>query len=336
MAPGLAVIGPGLVFMRLTSLVSGLVLALACCGAPPKQAAPGGPALEVNAWVRVLEVGPTRTLKLPSQAAQAARDGDTVLIDPGNYDDCAVWRANHLTIESRSPGVVFAGKTCQGKAIFVIDGSDVTVRGIIFTHAAVADHNGAGIRAQGNNLTVEASRFIDNEEGILAGSAPRSTIRVTGSTFRGNGTCIAACAHGIYVGGIALLDVEDSHFTDTHQGHDIKSRALRTVLRGNDISDGPNGDSSYLVDVPNGGDLLMEHNTLSKGPHTDNATTAIAIGEEQGRNPTHSLVIRANIFSSLLPTPTDFVHNLTQSPAELIGNRLAGKVVALQGPGTVR
>jgi len=283
-----------------------------------------------------LEVGPTRSLKLPSQAAFAARNGDTVLIDPGDYDDCAVWLANRLTIAARAPGVVFTGKTCQGKAIFVIDGNDVTVRGITFTHAVVPDHNGAGIRAEGGNLTVEDSYFIDNEEGILAGSSTRATIRVTGSEFRGNGTCVAACAHGIYVGAIALLDIEDSHFTDTHEGHDIKSRALRTVLRGSDISDGPTGHASYLVDVPNGGDLLMEHNTLSKGPHTDNKTTAVSIGAEGVSHTTTSLMIRDNSFTNRLPGRTDFVHNLTQTDAELIGNRLVGPVVPLEGPGTVR
>jgi hypothetical protein len=299
-----------------------LAVALASCG-PVRIGVEGG---------GTLEVGPGHKLTLPSQAAFLARNDDTVLIDPGDYDDCAVWRANRLTIAARAPGVVFSGKTCQGKAIFVIDGSEVTVRGITFTHAAVPDHNGAGIRAEGGNLTVEDSRFIDNEEGILAGGTPRVTIRVIRSEFRGNGTCIAACAHGIYVGGIALLDVEDSHFTDTHEGHDIKSRALRTVLRGNDISDGPTGHASYLVDVPNGGDLLMENNTLSKGPHTDNNTTAVAIGEEGVRNPTDSLMIRANSFTNLLPQPTDFVHNLTQTPAELSDNRFVGKVVPLEGP----
>jgi hypothetical protein len=328
-------------FVALGGLLLGAVLVLACCGGPPMQAAATGGSgppqvVEVASRGRTLQVGPTRALKLPSQAALVARDGDTVLIDPGNYDDCAFWRANRLTIAARAPGVVFAGKTCQGKAIFVINGNDVTVRGIEFTHAAVADHNGAGIRAQGSNLTVEASRFLDNEEGILAGYAPHSTIRVIDSEFRGNGTCAAACAHGIYVGAIALLDVEHSHFTDTHEGHDIKSRALRTVLRNNDISDGPTGHASYLVDVPNGGNLLMERNTLSKGPHTDNATTAVSIGAEGVHNPTDSLVIRDNSFTNLLPETTDFVHNLTQTDAELIGNRLAGKVMPLQGPGTVR
>ncbi|HVC62264.1 MAG TPA: right-handed parallel beta-helix repeat-containing protein [Acetobacteraceae bacterium] len=311
------------------ALLGGLLVALvfAGCGGPVTIGVNGG---------GTLKVGPGHALKLPSQAARIARNGDTVLIDPGTYDDCAVWRASRLTIAARAPGVVFAGRTCEGKAIFVINGNDVTVRGITFTHAAVADHNGAGIRAEGGNLTVEDSRFIDNEEGILAGGGSRTTIRIVGSTFRGNGTCQAACAHGIYVGSIGLLEVTDSRFTDTHQGHDIKSRALRTVLRNNTISDGPAGHSSYLVDVPNGGDLLMEHNTLSKGPHTDNDTTAVAIGEEGVRNPTDSLVIRDNSFTSLLPNPTDFVHNLTQTGAELIGNRLVGRVVPLQGPGTVR
>ena len=322
-----------------------LVVTLACCGqpitigvahTPLRFGGPGGLVTVGDAAAGTLEVGPGHPLKLPSQAARSVGDGDTVLIDPGDYDDCAVWRANRLTIAAQAPGVVFTGKTCQGKAIFVIDGNDVTVRGITFTHAAVPDHNGAGIRAEGGNLTVEDSHFIADEEGILTGMPGLSTLRVVNSEFRGNGTCIAQCAHGIYAGHIGLLEVEDSRFTDTKEGHDIKSRALHTVLHGNDISDGPDGHASYLVDVPNGGDLLMERNTLSKGPHTDNSTTAVAIGEEGVSNPTASLVIRGNSFTNLLPGRTDFVHNQTETPAELIGNKLTGQVVPLEGPGTVR
>jgi len=300
-------------------------------GEPALVVMPSGGTWQIGPGNRTLEVGPDRMLRLPSVAAHYARDGNTVLIQPGEYDDCAVWDASNLTIAASGPGVVFAGKTCQGKAIFVINGNDVTVRGITFMHAAVPDHNGAGIRAQGTNLTIEDSRFIDNEEGILSGANRRSTIRIIGSEFRGNGTCIAACAHGVYAGNIGLLDVEQSHFTDTHEGHDIKSRALRTVLRGNDISDGPTGHASYLVDIPNGGDLLMEHNTLSKGPHTDNNTTAVAIGEEGESNPTASLVIRDNAFTNLLSQQTAFVTNRTGTPAELSGNRFTGQVTPLVG-----
>jgi pectate lyase len=71
---------------------------------------------------------------------------------------------------------VLTGKTCVGKGIFVIDGSDITVRNITFMRAAVPDRNGAGIRAEGRNLTVEKSRFIDNENGILANGNSANTI----------------------------------------------------------------------------------------------------------------------------------------------------------------
>ena len=226
----------------------------------------------------VLEVGPTQRLKLPSQAAAAASAGDTIRIAPGEYTDCAVWRASRLTIEATGDGAVLAGKTCAGKGIFVIDGNDITVRNITFMHAAVPDRNGAGIRAEGRNLTVEKSRFIDNENGILANANSASTIRIVDSEFRGNGKCDQQCAHGIYVDAIDRLEVEHSRFADQHVGHHIKSRAQHTVLIDNDIVDGPEGNSSYLVDVPNGGDLLMQGNRLQKGHLSENSDTAVAIG----------------------------------------------------------
>ena len=129
----------------------------------------------------VLEVGPTQRLKLPSQAAAAAGAGDIIRIAPGEYADCAVWRASRLTIEATGDGTVLTGKTCAGKGIFVIDGNDITVRNITFMRAEVPDHNGAGIRAEGRNLTVKKSRFIDNENGLLANPKSESTIRIVDS-----------------------------------------------------------------------------------------------------------------------------------------------------------
>lgn len=283
----------------------------------------------------VLEVGPSQRLKLPSEAAAVARSGDTIRIAAGTYTDCATWRANGLTIVGEGAGAVLADKSCSGKGIFITAGNDITVSNITFEHAAVPDNNGAGIRAQGVNLTVAHSRFIDNEEGILAGATPGSTIRITDSEFRGNGKCEGQCAHGIYVGMIERLVVEHSRFFDQHVGHHIKSRALHTVLIDNDIADGPTGNSSYLIDIPNGGDLLIQGNRLEKGPHSENDDTAIAIGFEGVKNPTNSLIIRDNTFTSDLQKPTDFVHNRTETPAVLSGNHLTGNVTPLVGPGSV-
>ena len=100
----------------------------------------------------------------------------------------------------------------------------------------------------------------------------------------------------------------------------------------NDIADGPDGDFSYLVDISNGGDLLMQGNRLEKGPKSSNTGTAVSIGAEGVTHPTHALIIRNNSFTSDLPETTVFVRNLTTTPAVLSGNHLHGRVTPLVGP----
>src|SRR5271157_5873956 len=84
----------------------------------------------LQAEARELAVGPTRAFKVPSQAASVAANGDVIRIDPGSYVDCAFWRASGLLIEATGPGVRIAGKVCGEKAIFVTQGSDITIRGL--------------------------------------------------------------------------------------------------------------------------------------------------------------------------------------------------------------
>ena len=100
-----------------------------------------------TAWAKTLEVGPDQEFKAPSKAIAAAADGDVVEIAPvkDGYFDCAVLRANHLTVEGKGADVVLTDKTCEGKAIFVTAGNDITIRNITFTRARVPDGNGAGI-----------------------------------------------------------------------------------------------------------------------------------------------------------------------------------------------
>ena len=297
-------------------------LILAVCGPP--------------AWGRTLDVGPGARFAQPSAAVAAAAPGDTIRIAPGRYSDCAVLRQDGMTIEGTGPGVVLAGKTCAGKGILVIDAANITVRGITLQGAHVPDRNGAGIRAEGGSVTVEAVRFLDNENGILTGDNPAATIRISDSDFIGNGSCEAGCAHGIYAGAVGLLRVERSRFLGTRSGHHIKSRAFRTEVTGCDIADGPDGTSSYLIEIPNGGALLVDANRLEKGPHSGNAANAIMIGAEGVKRPAGTVLIRGNRFVNDEGRPTVFVHNLSETPAVLEGNVLVGPVQALVGPGTVR
>ena len=293
-----------------------------------------------QAGAATLSVGPGQAYALPSRAIAAARDGDTVAIAPGTYHDCAIVRRNRLTIEGTGPGVVLAGRSCAGKGILIIDANDVTVKDLTLQGAVVPDGNGSGIRAEGGGtLTVEGVRFVDNQDGILAAANPRAVLRVLGSRFVGNGSCANAggCAHAIYAGPIGTLDVERSRFRDTREGHSIKSRAARTIVKDCTIADGPDGTSSYQIDVPNGGDVLIEGNRLEKGPKSQNRRNAIMIGEEGVTQPTKSLVVKDNTLVDDTGWPTVFVHNETATPAVLAGNVFkGGTVVPLVGPGTVR
>jgi tetrahydromethanopterin S-methyltransferase subunit F len=239
---------------------------------------------------RTLEVGPGKAFALPSQAAEAARDGDVVQIAPGNYVDCAVWTSNDLTIEATGPGVILSDKSCDRKGIFVINGNDVIVRGITFQRAVVPDRNGAGIRAQGGNLTVEHSTFLENQMGMLATGSLTGTVIVRDSLFARNGSCYPQCPggvymHALYVGRpIALLRVEHSEFVEQHDGHYVKSRALRSEIVDNVIHDGDKGTGSYLIDIPDGGTLIARGNRLEKGPNAENdATIAIGLALIDGR-----------------------------------------------------
>jgi hypothetical protein len=282
---------------------------------------------------RTLMVGADQELKLPSAAAAVARDGDTIIIAAGEYFDCAVWRANHLTIEGKGTDVVITDKACEGKGLFIARGNDMTIRNLTFTRARVPDGNAAGIRAEGVNLRVEHSRFVNNENGILANPSPGSTITIVDSEFIRNGKCDPNCAHGIYTGEIALLHIEHSKFLETKVGHHIKSRALRTELIGNEIADGETGTSSYLVDIPNGGSLVMTDNIMEKGPHSSNPEVAIMIGAEGSSRSPGKLIFSGNTFTNHTSTSAIFIKNWTSEKVELDHNTLNGPVTPVSQDG---
>src|SRR5581483_11609875 len=102
-----------------------------------------------------IQVGPSRDIKLPSQAAGQAKPGDIIEIDAGNYrGDVASWAADGITLRGVGGRAKLSadGNSAEGKAIWVIKGRDVTVENIEFTDVQVPDGNGAGIRAEGTNL----------------------------------------------------------------------------------------------------------------------------------------------------------------------------------------
>jgi pectate lyase len=293
-----------------------------------------------GAEARVLEVGSDKPYKLPSEAIKDAKDGDDIRISAGEYFDCANITANDLIIEGVGPNAsaVITDKACGGKALLITAGNNITVRNLTLTRARVPDGNGAGIRAEGNKLTVENVKFLNNQNGLL-GSIKGSTIIIRDSEFLQNGTCVnmSGCAHGIYAGGeLDLLHIENSKFFETKEGHHIKSRALRTEVIGCDIRDGSEGTSSYLVEIPNGGTVIIRDSTLEKGPKAQNHSSAISIGAEGVTHPSREITIENITFKNDGNYNTVFVKNLTATEAVLKHNKISGPAKALDGDGSVQ
>ncbi len=281
------------------------------------------------ATARTLQVGPAAEYPRPSVAIAAAAAGDRIEVAPGRYTDCAVIRQPGLVVEGTGPGVVLQGPVCEDKALLVVDAPGVTLRGLVLQGARASDGNGAGVRAEGGDLLLQHMRLLDDQDGVLTNDDPRATLRVQDSDFVGDGSCVQACAHGIYAAHVARLVVTGSRFLATREGHAIKSRARTTEVRDTEIRDGPDGTGSYQIDVPEGGDVLIEGNRLEKGPRSGNPGSAIMIGEERGDAPTPRIVVRGNHLDNDQDRRTTFVRNFTATPAGLSGNSFSGAVTPL-------
>lgn len=298
--------------------LAALCLALPLAGALPAPAssyAADGP--------RTWRVGPDRALSTPSAAAAVARDGDTVLIDPGTYSgDVATWTQDDLTLRGDGGRVHLRadGQDAQGKAIWVVAGDRTTVDRIEFSGAAVADRNGAGIRQEGTGLTVTRSWFHDNETGILTGGDPDSDVVITRSRFFRNGAG-DGYSHNLYVGAVRSLTVTGSWFSGADTGHELKSRAARNTIVGNRISDG-DATASYSIDLPDGGRSLIAGNVIVQGPRSENSAL-VSYGAEGLTHSSHILWVVNNTFVNRRTSGT-FVALAAGSRAHLRNNLLVG------------
>jgi len=205
-----------------------------------------------------LLVGPGHPYDRPSAAIRAAQPGDQVLIEPGEYYDCATWTTPGLTIAGRAPGVVLTDTTCRGKAILVIGGDHATLRDLTLARARVPDGNGAGVRLEAPGLILDRVTFRDNQVGLLS-SAAGGGILATDCRFEDGGVGGDRPTWAILAGGSDQLLVRGSAFTGM-KGGAVSSSAADTSLIGNSFT-GP----GTLPAVVAGGRLTLVGNTFEIG-----------------------------------------------------------------------
>ena len=199
---------------------------------------------------------------------EKAKAGTTLIIPEGVYDIADIRIRRDLTLTGEGEVVFFSSSPVAKGLLNPVDGASLRVENITFRDAASPDLNGAGIRHDGDDLTIVDCRFIGNEDGVLATGSEDGVIRINDTEFidSGHGD---GYSHGIYVLHAALLDIQDSKFTGTKIGHHVKSLAAATRISGTAFDDA-SGQTSYAVDASRGGDVLIENNTFIKAADADN------------------------------------------------------------------
>lgn len=203
-----------------------------------------------------------------------------------------------------------------------IDGEVVLQDLVIRDNRAWYNSGEAGVRIKdrspGRSVRVERCELLRCQNAVAGGSLGQ-TLRVLDCRIVDCG--FGTQAHGLYVqpewleffGNV----VTQSPGNRLAQAHLLKSRALNARILGNRfvLNDCP---GSYLIDLPNGGDVEIGGNLLHYGPASDNTSAVVvayapegAAGDFPGPRPTFSparpfrLVMRNNTIVSDFPGRTE-------------------------------
>ena len=243
---------------------------------------------------RTLTVGPKGTFATVSAALRAAKDADTIEIDAaGKYErDVGYVRANNVTVRGVGKGraLLDAKATCAGrKGIFVTKGKNITVENIEFRNAG-GEVNAAGIRAEGQGLTVRNCKFYECRDAILGGAGE---VLIEHSEFSHCGHNSSPTTHNLYISGrVTKLIYRYNYSHHTYEGHLLKSRAKESWILYNRLTD-EKGLGSAVADFPNGGVVVLVGNVLHKGPKGHN-NRLIAYGMEGIKHKTNKLYVINN------------------------------------------
>ena len=246
----------------------------------------------------LLTVGVGQKYTTIAAAVAASAPGDTIAVQGGPdhvYTNDFFTIRHSLTLQAVGGEVVMVATVPppDGKAMITegAAGINVTINGFNISGVGVGgnDHNGAAIRYEGGDLTLNDVYFHDNEEGLLGDGDANGTITINHSEFDHNGDG-SGSTHNIYVGHIARFTLTNSYIHDAVVGHEVKSRAAVNIITDNRIFDN-DGDASYSIDLPNGGDATITGNVIEQGANPQANQNIFAYGEEgiTNGNPTVSI-----------------------------------------------
>ena len=248
-----------------------------------------------SAAADIIQVSANSQVHTIAQAAATAKDGDTVVIAPGDYyGDVATWTQDRLTIRAGAGGrvrLIAAGSQAEGKGIWVVAGGKVTIEDIDFRGARAPGHDGAGIRLEKGQLLLRRCGFTDNENGVVAIDS-EATLEIENSEFGNNGDGSGA-THTLLVGSIQSLKVSGSYFHHARRGSLLTSRARESLLVSNRFSDESGGQSGDELAFPGGGVVGLIGNIIEQSA-TTTGPAIISYGADGYTAPVNALYLASN------------------------------------------
>ncbi len=282
----------------------------------------------------VLTVGTGEEYATIQAAVAAATSGDTIDVNAGTYAVADLTITQNLTFVAVGGTVDIAppAGSSVSEGLFVVgtDTSDpnVTIEGFSFSGATT----GAGIRYQSGNLTLDDDSFSGNQYGVLATPfvSGTGTIDVNDSVFNQNST------GNLSVGEISTFVLTNSTSEDAGAGGEVNSGAENNTIEDNQILDGPTGTARYSIDLPNGGNDIIQGNTIEKGPDAG-TPIAIYVGSPTLPYVNSDVVIQGNTFINNTGGPSAVaVKNEFTAPVTVTDNTMGSFANILQGMGTQR
>lgn len=201
-----------------------------------------------------------------AEAFKQAKPQDVIRLSKGHYNEAAILIADNVSIIAEVGAVIF-GKTKEGKGALVIKGDNTYIEGLECHSIYVPDNNGVCIRLEGKGIYLN-NVYLHHAQGGLLGSHKGGDIHIENSRFEHLGD--GAFYHGIYTLKETRLFINNSYFLNNRNGgHEIKSRSFHTEITNSVIASSQSRDSR-LIDVPNGGGLIIRNNILVEGPFSEN------------------------------------------------------------------
>jgi hypothetical protein len=200
------------------------------------------------------------------EALKNAAEGGLILMRAGIYREGARVRKRARILAE--PGAVLDGGAVEGKGAIVVN-SDLTLEGLECRNVSVRDGNGTCVRHQRGDAILINVHFHDSQMGILAGPDGNTTHIIDSYIHDSGSDGLGQLGHNVYVSNQELRFERSWSLSARNGGHEIKSRASRTLIKDSLIAS-LNARDSRLVDVPNAGLLEITGSVLGEGPRSEN------------------------------------------------------------------